>query len=537
MQKRALLLAGCLALSVSVPAQARVRTGFRDFDQKWNDLPNKGKMYCVPTSYNDVMEYMDEHGMSAMGLMDNYGDTQIWSNIMLLGVLLGTDAYTGTSGSSSFMASLMSSRTSKLLVHTTYGAGSEWGINTLKALVNVGAVNRLGVGFYYLLPTPYGDRWVRDGGHAVVLAGYDYNSSPKRLRIIDPATDEGDKNNQSNGSIDYRNTRNLTLTTWQYGQLTHAEFGAGPDSKTRYWIDGVHSILPCFAGWYEYAFKPGGSLEPIPTIVTNLPWHFTDQARQVPSTFAFTPREPIVDWTYDVFEFGALYATRTGKVYRVDLQTGIHTLLFERPGIRSLLAGGTKPTVYAMSDNGLTRFDALRGSTSTVPLSRRPEAMAYDPVSGGPVLLDGSLGWMDSYNEGLRSFTRRALPPLLDGSEAKPLFRVAGDGSVYLGREGSSTILVISRDPRVDGPRTWRIPVQKGLRDLVPTENGRVVIQDGDILATLAGDGSVMPSQLDGLTVGSQLRLPRSHRLAEASWENSPAFRQELPFYARESEQ
>jgi len=47
--------------------------GIPDFDQKRTTLPNDGKMYCVPTSFINLVHFMGTHGIP--GLLYNVADS------------------------------------------------------------------------------------------------------------------------------------------------------------------------------------------------------------------------------------------------------------------------------------------------------------------------------------------------------------------------------------------------------------------------------------------------------------------------------
>ncbi len=56
-------------------------TNVPDFDQRWNSLPNKGSMYCVPASATNWIHYIAKHGwpLATIFPIANDQDTQKYS--------------------------------------------------------------------------------------------------------------------------------------------------------------------------------------------------------------------------------------------------------------------------------------------------------------------------------------------------------------------------------------------------------------------------------------------------------------------------
>src|SRR5262245_52570029 len=72
-----------------------------DADQRWNALPNKGSMYCVPTSAVDWMYWLARKGWPsaiAFGPPQKPGAANIQANIVAMATLMGTDPTEGTGG-------------------------------------------------------------------------------------------------------------------------------------------------------------------------------------------------------------------------------------------------------------------------------------------------------------------------------------------------------------------------------------------------------------------------------------------------------
>src|SRR5262245_19758186 len=75
-------------------------SGVPDLDQEWNDLPNKGKMYCVPTAAMNWMYYMAKHGRPGALRFPNSDTSNAFCdtmNIAWMGSYMDTDSQDGTS--------------------------------------------------------------------------------------------------------------------------------------------------------------------------------------------------------------------------------------------------------------------------------------------------------------------------------------------------------------------------------------------------------------------------------------------------------
>jgi len=528
------------------------RPGIPDYDQRRRDLPGHGGMYCVPTSYVDILKYMSDNGMPGMdgSFGNSYGD--ITSFIFNLGFQMGTSTEHGTYGGPAFdvIYNWTNSRTNKILVHTLYGPSFDWGKGTIRNRVAEGAICRIGYGRYY----NYGGSWHRDGGHSLALVGYNFSGSQDFFRVRDPAKADGDLDHQGDFVTENYDTRNLTFTTTAWGRRTHAMCtlftGENGANDQRHVYDSMHCILPVFAGWLNTEVytsggpgpkpMPGKGKASTPSFTSMSPWNFGDPT---PVTQTFTPVDTVVDWCYDIGSLGVFYITPLGKVYYANLTTGDHFLVQTIPGARRVVVAGTTLDLYILAtvntgdalirlerdqmtlEEGRVMYNAI--ARKTINLPGKASCMDVDPFAGGVALLAKELDKVWSYDEDLVPKETTPVPP--PSGVGDPIFRIdPAFGEIVYARKGAQRFFAVARGTVTRGPRTSPT-ASRGIESFELCGNGVVMIQDGGILRTYDHSGLEVETQLTGLAVGGPTKLIRSHVAADTSKMVGPEWRDVSP--------
>jgi len=153
-------------------------------------------------------------------------------------------------------------------------------------------------------------------------------------------------------------------------------------------------------------------------------------------------------------------------------------------------------------------------------------SMEYDPVTGGPALFEDSLDRMVSLDENLKNPVFQQLEPL-PGTGA-PIFRINPEsGDVMYARTGDNgywnAFRGTGRTVRVD------LPGVSDIRSIVPVRSNAIIVQDGNALKTMDGNGNRSRSQFDGISnVTGVFKMNRSHFAAVPGfdsgdgWHNIP---------------
>lgn len=544
-----LLALGCLATAFAYPGRYN-RLNMIDIDQRWDPIPNNGNMYCVPTAYLNLLEYMERNGLQ---FMDGMGGNPInlgfaSARLIELGILMGTHPTEG-SGSSLpfevFQDEVTEGQGSSMLFTNYFGAHWDWGTNKIRTLLVNGSLLKAGFGRYYLRKLPGSNtyRWIRDGGHAFVISGYDYRSNPLKLLVANPANGDDDLENQSVFQVNEVGTRNITLNTLNHGEVAHAMYSldTGSDGDLRRVIDGMTQVIPAYGGWNGTTTSTNNRSSANPShcdeerIKIVMPFRFTPDVGSLPTEYEVVPVEPIVDWVFDIGELAVYYVTHLGRIFRVDLEEPRHhKLLHVIKGTKKLMIGGSSIDLYALvSGNHRDKLALLERDSNQIRyrnLPTRAVGLEYDPISGGPAVLLEMMDQMLFMNEDMENPQYATMPELPDGP-GEVIFKIDHNtGNVILSRVGFNEAQIRIRDPRSDGFfMTMPLPVRTGVKSLTPAEGGKFIVQDGDELLTCDQLGRLTLSQFTGLQVDGPFKMGRSHVAGHPQLENGPDFRNIWP--------
>jgi len=577
---RALLRASTFAAAGAIAASTAAdypvyqqRFGVPDFDQVWSiqtgtfPLGGWGRYHCVPTSYLNIFQYLDDNGLENMAWVlprtDPDYETSISDELYRLGLGMGTEWWEdGMQGTLSLPAyeyvtrHLAERAPNVVMVNCFYGPDWDWGTRTIQKALSTGSIVRIGYGRYKSLGIlgydP--DTWYRDGGHSVTLVGFDYrNDNDKYLMVADPSTGDDERDfEQSPLSYDPKSTVNIRLKTSEHGYVSHARYtmAAGTDQvPQRNIIDSMHQILPVYAGWEDTIvaelrtgassamalrtaagagkYKGDGSVRVV------MPWRPREQAGSLPSEFSFTPRERMVDWRLAVGELSAYYITHLGRVFRVDLMTGEHKLLHVLKGAKKLVEAGSTLDLYVLVEgrqrDRIVKIERDDNKLSTRELPGRGIALEYDPITQGAAVLDANLAEMHTVTEDLDAGATAKLPPLPSGSGAV-IFKIDHrSGDLLLSRQGAFEYARHDRRTGRGISTRLRIGNSQGITALSPTENDLVIVQDGTRLMTFDRLGAEQKTQLTGLHATGPFEVTRSHFAAKAWQMTGPGWRNLWP--------
>ncbi|MCC6426564.1 MAG: hypothetical protein IT435_07060 [Phycisphaerales bacterium] len=158
------------------------RAGVPDFDQKRDDMPNDGKMYCVPTSWVNWLAFLQNNGYDGL-MWPTYG-TQNWqsqthyntvtSRIEVLADLFDIDPYDGGSPDMGELADYIWDHTSPNPYIISMGWSVHPGTDMIGPKPQLAATQLLMGGMVCLGISWFkaeGGHWERHGGHSVTMFG------------------------------------------------------------------------------------------------------------------------------------------------------------------------------------------------------------------------------------------------------------------------------------------------------------------------------------------------------------------------------
>ena len=233
------------------------RLGIPDYDQRWDDLPGNGDMYCVPTSFFNAIEYMRTHGVPEMPNLTGAG---VDGALLTLGFLFGTDAEEGTKGGPKheLMLQWLGQSTDPIVFGTKYGPHWSWGTYRIRKAAASGSVVVLGYGRYERYSTN-STAWRRTGGHSVTLKGYEFRNADDILFIRDPARDDGNILVQGPFADFTPTVKNITFVPESTNlPVTLAEYEVQNNVIKHRAVDSMHVYTPAMGGWSNNQFLSAG---------------------------------------------------------------------------------------------------------------------------------------------------------------------------------------------------------------------------------------------------------------------------------------
>ncbi|MCW5938743.1 MAG: hypothetical protein KF884_05650 [Fimbriimonadaceae bacterium] len=517
--------------------EGRFRLDTYDFDQRRGGLPGGGNMYCVPTSFANVLAYLRKYGNSQMLLgFDPASHAQMTSFISYLGILLDTDPEDGTSGAASKEFEYVGALTNKLIFFGDYGPSSNWGYKTIMNKFRAGALVQLCYGRY----KPFGDMWDRDGGHCLTLMGYDRRDSQTlqdKLYMADPAQDDGDNSVQSPFIYKTVATANLTLhILGQVTPVTHARysFKTGPNGDRRYLIDRMMVFHPTYVGWSS----PSGDRD---TFTVRIPYMPGPVGSLPPQTYSVTPPSDVRDWCFDPADFGLVSLSPTGAVDKIDVVTETSVRLYNASAARQVAVGGPDQSVYVLLEgqnfDSVARIAREGGRPEIRQLPGKAAAIDVDEKTGGVVALDSDLATATAFDpdfavsKRVRLVDLAPIAPLSKIATGEGVFRVDSDtGDYYVAVRGTRSW---NRYPGGSSVRMGkRVTANLGrtIREVIPGPQGTVFVQDdANRIYTFGLGGDRKFTDFDGLQALGPFEIPKSFNYGKPELTVGPKWRNENP--------
>ncbi len=516
-------LAG-LALAVAFTAQASAQSYYRrdlmDYDQKRNALPNDGKMHCVPTSYVDILRFMAFAGFSGLDKGYDVGYNSITNFINHMGQLMDTDPDTDGGGTNfddgvEICAEWISTHSHQFFVHTIYGPTSHWGTQRLRHTMAMGYMARIGYSRYY----KDGNEWVRDGGHALALAGYDYRTSDKKILVANPATDDGNINAQGSFVIDAQPVVNVSINTDDHGNESHARWSKYKKNGKNWQaiIDRMHVIQPLWAGWVNSQKSTGSilfaSLTPYLPATTifhaEFPIALEDGKNATIKSRDIDLPGPVKDWCMDPGQAAIFVLGEDGSILHVDLLDKEITRVGSVKGGRKLAVAGKAFELFVLKDgdkeDSLLRLDPETGQElSSMKLAKGVTSIEPDQETRGIAALHPASKRLFRVDADLRASKPEAVE--LPEGTGEVLLNASAKGNFTFARVGGATF---HRLKIGSAARRMAVAQKPSLRAIHAINDGLFLIQDGDRIKAVDASGKATSSPFDNIRAAGVVKFAR----------------------------
>jgi hypothetical protein len=484
-----------------------------DFDQRRDATPNDGSMYCAPTGALNWAAYLSGHGYPFVSPgWGNWQSEDLYPlatiNQVAMGLSMGTDPSGGTNlegmlgGQGAWFGN-------SHFIHFGINASgfSSPTFDTLANLALSGAVVMVRVGWYDTSDYPFIDR---TGGHIVCLTKAARSGSDRTIGINDPASDDGDLDEQSTFSREtYPCATEFVVADGYFREYTKmVGYGSG-------YIDGFRAIMPLYG-------------------ITNIPLTLntikikklvllgSEQSEEITLTLkgdallSAIGADPTQLWY--MHKTGA--AAVISNIEKLNLVTGESTPVVTEVGLMSAMTVGRQGLLYYVNGSTLTCLDTSPKDPIkiTKTLSMPVHAMEYDDVNDEIVLFDHIGKKLQRIAKGLNGDPKTLnMPPGLN-LPGKPVLAIHPlTGNPWIGSSENAKIFEVTTD-RASGVVTHPLllPATPGPKSLQFDDLGRIFICDGSVKGYIDdGDGTASPmdpliSPFIGLASDAFFRLPRS---------------------------
>ncbi|MBL9148499.1 MAG: hypothetical protein JNM94_07375 [Phycisphaerae bacterium] len=384
--------------------------GMKDMDQKRDELPGNGSMYCAPTATMNLFGYAADHGFSiSPGSSEGYSFQGYYNHctspIFQIGFLMGTDAEKGTKGGWAPGAAAWAS--GSLLSTHRYSRSSDYTPNVARMTKKAvhGAIVAFNYGRYRQDGVVNGvPAVVRKGGHVVTLSRTYRNGNQRILRYRDPSTPNSESKVVQS---DYANTEVSPSAITIYS-LSSATFQDRVLLLT-YQNDGVtyHRLLDGFLTvkpMYGLTFSSGND-SAATALSTVAPVWFEGSEPPAPS-LPMPAGHELVDVAFNMAEDEAVVVTKTGTVAafyhvgKIDLLSGEYTAFNTTLQPRGVCVG-RKHQIYVHNGTSVYRLDQSGNVVDSIVAPPTPSALAYDDEDDELVLLSVDDRKIVRYDENL----------------------------------------------------------------------------------------------------------------------------------------
>jgi hypothetical protein len=492
-------------------------TNVPDFDQRWASLPNKGSMYCVPTSAMNWIHYISKHGwpLAAMFPIANDQDVpMIYVNLTLMAGYMETDPTQGTSGDDAFdgLVDYLDDRWVPAVVITdsAFDSGSI-SLEDLQAIAIMKGLGMITRGRYTKVINS--SVFFRTGGHVMSMVGLVVNGSEADVDVRDPADDSANLQTQS-ARVTAKAHLKTETRNLQGDSVKILRWGTGTNPYQ--FIDGWFGIIPSFA-----------LTNPTANVIFAHTASFESKAIDT-KTFRLPFKGDLIDLTiHPALPQASMIARGSSAVWTLDLARNTWTEMKTSSAPQFLTYGGRDRRLFVAHGKEILSFDRTGKPLDKVDAGVPIDAVSYDQKNNRLIVASLPSKRLLALTPSLKVVDNTEAPDV-PGTGRLAMSVNGRDATIVLSREASPEVFTLRWNPSGARPAGRFHLMTQGRTSAVHADRkGKLMAFDDGKIATFDKDGDrVTGSVFDGLPAGPLLKVARSShnfdpiRSQQKEWKN-----------------
>ncbi len=507
--------------------------GVPDLDQKRNTsrdgtiqgLPNKGSMYCAPTSAINWMAYIANHGYPAVppgagnwevsppAHLTEYN--AITAHILFMGGLIGTDPVKGGSIGKAAVEAWLDSQAPGQFIVAAVSASGNWSPRVRDASMAAfyGGLVNITMGWYTNSDEDVAH--VRSGGHVVSLVGAnDDGEGPNFLFVNNPG-----KGGDSTGDDDSLLTQSpFGSNGSQFHPETQYFCGKDANGFPSGCVIRTQDRLVHFGSGYmdEYLaiFPKYGLTYKLDNLKLLTPIQLAGRGghREV-RTFSTPTGGRVLDAAINPIRVKHPYLVEdSDAIWQLDSLTGESSRFARVPaGPLRLTYGGTDESLFVLTPRQIVSFDRDGERKGRIDLPRPLDAIAFDEKNEMLVGLSRDSGRLYLFDPSLRRVESFRVPDGVIGARGRVTLTInPTTGEMWTLTEGARFLNRLEPSGRSSdrlGARAVALPAE------VTSPHGLNVDERGSLFVT--SEGKIYPLDPDGRLIRTSpfFGMPGGHGL------------------------
>jgi hypothetical protein len=472
----------------------------RDFDQKWDALPNDGKMYCVPTSFTNMMAFLSDRGHPTLwrklpfgpGSGTKYSQQNLLYNIGIMANYMDTDPQDGT-GNGGALDGLEDFVAGRYLGAWYSRACSNDDSIRIHNLENHFALKRIGAVCFgrYERDNPNDSKsYDRMSGHCITLTGLKVSGSNAKLYYHDPARGDENINAQSATQEHELPVSNASIKVdgdWRYGIKMET-------SGNLRMIDSYFIMAPFFLTDYDdfnniVSFSQEVNTNGVITIET--------RKADMKSTVG-TVKNMVTD-----AEGTVAYITSKEKkgIWKMPLHSMKPELIAEDVQPDKLTIGEDGETIFFSYESKIFSLSPDKKPELLTTLNEKPEALAYDLKRKQLIVSAPKAGLMYTVDKNKK--VDKLDIPKVSNDDVQIGFDYTGDKMYTFNRNAKTMLWTPIKKGMLDSVSEQRFQSSNDIRNLRPAGKNKFVAVENNKLKFFDEKGDLMSTAWDNRAVGS----------------------------------